>query len=123
MKRNVTTKKDGVSDNFLTYIPIPNPKYPFEVNEKQEVTILQEHRGPFYFLTQKLMKKPRYTQIHLDEMGNYIWPLMDGKNDIIAIASAVKEHYGQKAEPLYPRMAQYFQTLASYAFVILNKPE
>ena len=69
------------------------------------------------------MKKPRYTQIHLDEMGNYIWPLMDGKNDIIAIASAVKEHYGQKAEPLYPRMAQYFQTLASYEFVILNKPE
>ena len=40
----------------------------------------------------------------------------DDKN-IIELGVLVKEHFGEKAEPLYPRLAKFFQILASYGFV------
>ena len=34
----------------------------------------------------------------------------------------VKEHFGDKAEPLYPRIVKYFQIMESYEFVhFINK--
>ena len=50
-------------------------------------------------------------------MGSFVWPLMDGKKDITAIGVEVKEHFGEKAEPLYERRARYFQILDSYHFI------
>ena len=33
----------------------------------------------------------------------------------------LKEKFGEKAEPLYPRLAKYFQILDSYGFVQWNE--
>ena len=41
----------------------------------------------------------------------------DGEKDIIALGVIVKEHFGEKAEPLYERLAKYFQILDSYSFL------
>jgi len=102
--------------NYLEYIPIPHRDLKYEVVEGC-VTIFRENKGIFNFLAQKFLKKPRISQIHLDEMGNFIWPLMNGQNDIIAIAESVKTEFGEKAEPLYDRLVQYIKTLVSYGFV------
>lgn len=110
-------KNDKVnSANYLEFIPVPAKGLKYEVVD-QKVTIFQENTGLFNWIAQKLWKKPRISQIHLDEMGNFIWPLMDGTNDIMAIASYVKEAFGEKAEPLYNRLVQYIKTLVSYGFV------
>ena len=38
------------------------------------------------------------------------------------LALLVKEHFGDKAEPLYPRIVKYFQIMESYEFVhFINK--
>ena len=50
-------------------------------------------------------------------MGSFVWPLLDGEKDIVAIGVLVKEHFGEEAEPLYERLAKYFQILDSYSFV------
>lgn len=42
---------------------------------------------------------------------------MDGEKDILAISALIKEEFGEKAEPLYNRVVQYFKTLVSYGFV------
>ena len=68
-------------------------------------------------ITQKLLKKPEYTQVHLDENGSFVWPLIDGEKNIIELGVLVKEQFGEKAEPLYPRLAKFFQILESYGFV------
>lgn len=104
------------SANYLEFIPVPKNGLKFEIVDGK-VTIMQENKGIFNFIAQKLFKKPRISQIHLDEMGNFIWPLMDGKKDIYAIAELIKEEFGEKAEPLYNRVVQYFKTLVSYGFV------
>lgn len=104
------------SANYLEFIPVPRRGLQFEITDGK-VTIMQENKGFFNFLAQKLFKKPKVSQIHLDEMGNFIWPLMDGERDILAISALVKERFGEKAEPLYNRIVQYFKTLVSYGFV------
>ena len=40
----------------------------------------------------------------------------DGEKDIAALGVLVKEHFGDAAEPLYERLAKYFQILDSYSF-------
>lgn len=104
------------SDNLLEYIPVPAKELKYEIVEGK-VTIFQENKGFFNFIAQKVWKKPKVSQIHLDDMGNFIWPLMDGKKDIMAIATFIKEEFGDAAEPLYNRVVQYFKTLVSYGFV------
>ena len=54
-------------------------------------------------------------------MGSFVWPLLDGEKDIIALGKLVKEHFGDKAEPLYERLAKYFQILESYTFIQWEK--
>lgn len=103
-------------NNFLDYIPVPAEDVEYEIIDGK-VTILMKNKGFFNAVAQKVFNKPEVSRIDLDEMGNFIWPLMDGKRDIFAISEFIKEKYGEKAEPLYPRAVQYFKTLAAYGFI------
>lgn len=114
------SKKDTVPGNYLDYIPEPDDTCRFKISEEGRVTIFVENRGVFHWIAQRLFHRPRISQIHLDEMGNFIWPLMDGKRTIQDIALLVKEEFGEKAEPLYNRLVQYMRNLESYGFVKVN---
>lgn len=107
-----------MTNNYLDKIPRYHPDCRFEVSGDHKVTILIEHKGFFFWITQKLLGKPRTSQIHLDKMGNYIWPLIDGKKSIYEIAQYVKQEFGEEASPLYPRIVQYFQMLYHYGFIV-----
>lgn len=119
----MTKKNNTVSANYLEFIPVPAKNLKYEIVDGK-VTIFQENTGVFNWIAQKLWKKPRVSQIHLDEIGNFIWPLMDGKKDLMAISVLMREEFGEKAEPLYNRVVQYFKTLVSYGFVeYVNNPK
>ena len=105
-------------ENFLEKKPQRNPDINW--NEKDgQITLEIENKGVFNRLAQKLLKKPKISYIHLDEMGSFIWPLIDGETDIIDLGEKVKEHFGDKAEPLYERLSKYIKILESYGFVKL----
>ena len=81
-----------------------------------------ENKGMFNTIAQKVFGKPRFSKVHLDEMGTFIWPEIDGAKTVQELALLVKEHFGDKAEPLYPRIVKYFQIMESYEFVhFINK--
>ena len=111
------SKKAQVHENYLEYVPCHNPDIKYEIDNENKVTIFQENKGLFNFIAQKLFKKPRISQIHLDEMGNFIWPIIDGKRNLLEIAELVKAEFGEKAEPLYNRLVQYIKTLEAYGFI------
>lgn len=117
----MSKQKQIVKDNYLEYIPFHSVKYQYETDDKGKVTILKENKGVFNRIFQKLFKKPKVTQIHLDKMGSFIWPLMDGNRSVLEIADYVKKEFGDKAEPLYERLAKYIQILQSYGFVEIAK--
>ncbi len=103
--------------NYLENIPVRKEDLKWEADEKGIVTLYVHNTGLMKKITQKLLKKPEYTQVHLDENGSFVWPLIDGEKNIIDLGKEVKEHFGEKAEPLYPRLAKFFQILESYGFI------
>ncbi|MGN0153268.1 MAG: PqqD family protein [Lachnospiraceae bacterium] len=111
------------ADNYLDYIPGYNEQYKWEKNEMGEITIFVENKGFFNWIAQKFFKKPRVSQVHLEEMGNFIWPLIDGKRSVYGIGECLKEEFGEKAEPLYPRLVQYMRNLENYGFIQMHKEE
>lgn len=103
--------------NYLERIPKRPDKIKWSTDVEGIVTLDIENTGLFNRVAQKLFKKPKVSHVHLDKMGSFVWPLLDGERDIIAIGVLVKEHFGEEAEPLYERLAKYFQVLDSYSFV------
>ena len=105
------------SENYLERKPLRKESIGWKTEENGLVTLEIENKGVFNRIAQNLFKKPKITYIHLDEMGSFIWQHIDGESDIIKIGESVKDHFGEKAEPLYERLAKYIQTLEAYKFI------
>lgn len=121
IKQMIKKNSKTVSKNYLDFVPVHNEKYSFERDSQGNITILIENKGIFNRLAQCILKKPKISCIHLDEMGNYIWPLMDGERTIYDISGLVREKFGEKAEPLYNRLVQYMKNLESYGFICMKQ--
>ena len=111
MKNNIN------NENYLEKKPICKNGLGWSKDENGSVTLEMENKGVANRIMQKLIKKPKISYIHLDEMGSFIWPLMDGEKNILEIGKLVEEHFGEKANPLYERLSQYFKTLEKYNFI------
>lgn len=112
--------KNIVPENYLDKTPVRRDGLKWSVDENGAVTLEVENKGWANKIAQLLFKRPKVSLIHLDKMGDFIWPLIDGEKNVFAIGKEVKEHFGDKAEPLYERLAQYFVNLESYGFVELK---
>lgn len=113
-------KNKKTNENYLSRIPKRNEDISFKEDEKGVITLEIENKGIMNRICQKLLKKPKISYIHLDEMGSFVWPLINGEKDITEIGKLVEEHFGDKANPLYERLAQYFKILESYGFIKFN---
>lgn len=107
-------------ENYLELKPIRIEKIAWS-SDQGKVTLEIENKGFWNRLFQKLLKKPKISYIHLDEMGSFLWPLLEGEKTVSEIGQAVKEEFGDKAEPLYERLVKYLEILKSYRFIQLNK--
>ena len=110
-------KKQKIDENYLERIPARHPAINWEFDKDGTVTLIVENTGWENRIAQKLFKRPKFSYVHLDEMGTFVWPILDGESTITQLGEKVKEHFGDKAEPLYPRLAKYIQVLHSYHFV------
>lgn len=117
-------KKEGSDINYLDLIPRRNEALKWHRDLKERVILEIENIGIMNTIAQKVFGKPRFTKVHLDAQGTFIWPLIDGEKTVADIAALVKAEFGDKAEPLYPRIVKYFQIVESYNFIeFINKPE
>lgn len=113
-------KKNKKFDNFLDAVPIKNPEINFTKDDNGIVTLEIENKGLMNRVFQKLLKKPKITYIHMEELGSFVWQIIDGESDITALGKKVEEHFGDKANPLYERLSQYIKILESYNFITLK---
>lgn len=110
-------RKRKTDENYLERKPIKNSAIGWKTENNGAVILEIENKGIFNRIAQKLFKKPKISYVHLDEMGSFVWPLIDGEKDITELGKAVDERFGEKAHPLYERLAKYFMILDSYGFV------
>ena len=110
-------RKGNISENYLEKIPICNPQLKWIAEEDGKVSLMVENKGIFNKIAQRLFNKPETTYVHLDTIGSFVWPIIDGEKNIIELGRLVEEHFGEEVQPLYPRLAKFFQVLESYNFV------
>ena len=102
--------------NYLDYIPVISDKNTWS-EEDGKVTVHMVHRGFYASIAQKFFHRPRVSHIALDEMGSFIFPLLDGQRTVEDIAQLVKAEFGDRAEPLYDRLVKYLQILRNNGFI------
>lgn len=107
------TKKE----NFLERIPCKKREIIWSQDKDGMVTLQMENCGVMNRIAQKILKKPKVSYIHLEKFGSFIWTSIDGKRDILGIGELVSERFGDDAEPLYERLAQYIKTLHNNGFI------
>ena len=117
------SKKKTAEINYLDLIPKKSDLLRWHTDLKGRVILEVENTGIMNRIAQNLFNKPRFTKVHLDANGSFVWPLIDGKRTVADIALLVKEEFGEAAEPLYPRIIKYFQIVESYHFIrFVNMP-
>lgn len=104
-------------ENLALKTPVYSEHISWDADESGIVTIHVENRGIMKRITQILLKKPRVSHIHLDEIGSYVWLKIDGKSTVGDIALPFEAHFGERVHPTYERLGQYFSILVSYGFV------
>lgn len=110
-------QKSAQPDNYLDRIPIRPEGIAWSQDAKGIVTLDIENKGVANRLAQLILRKPKVSHIHLDEIGSFVWPLVDGERTILSMGEQVEEQFGEKAKPTYERLAKFFQILDSYRFI------
>ena len=106
-------KQKKINANYLDNKPERKEGIAWSKDDEGLVILSIENTGLMNKIAQKLFKKPRISYIHLDEMGSFIWTILDGERDITLLGEDVEAHFGEKAHPLYERLAKYIQILDS----------
>lgn len=114
-------KKIVIPQNYLEQIPMRKEGLRWKENSEGMVTLEIDNKGWVNRVAQILFGRPKVSYVHLDELGSFVWPLMDGTMDIVALGKLVDAAFGERAHPLYERLAQYFRILDSYHFIEWKK--
>ena len=110
-------RKNVISENYLERVPVRLESIGWSESEEGIVTLEIENTGWANRIAQKLFKRPKISYVHLDKHGSFVWPLIDGKSNIIELGKLVDEKFGEEAHPLYERLAAFFKILDSYHFI------
>ena len=98
-------------DNFLEYIPKIKEGISWKP-EQDHVIIDMENKGLANRIAQICFGRPKVS---------FIWQQIDGEKSILQIGELVQEAFGEKAEPLYERLAQYMKILYGKGFITFCK--
>ena len=111
-------------ENYLEYIPNIKNGLDWTADEEEMVTVTIHYTSfvDKYFV-QLIYRRPDHTDVELDKFGSFVWQQIDGKNDLIAIADAVHEKFGEEAEPLHARIAKFFQQLEQAHLIYMQRPK
>ena len=111
------TKSPKKEENYLSRVPVRADGIGWSADEEGIVTLHIDNKGIMCRITQLRMKKPKVSHVHLDEIGSFLWLQIDGEKDLCAISEPFSEKFGERVEPLYDRLSQFFSILASNRFI------
>lgn len=112
-------KKASEGENFLLYIP--KKKHINYKEIKGRIVLYFGHNKIVEKLARLIVKKPKTTDIELDELSSEVWRLIDGKNTIYEIMEKMKIKFGSRCEPLNERLILFMRYLNKKNWISFNK--
>lgn len=105
-------------ENFMLYVPIVK-HHEFQM-KKGKVLLIFRHDHLIQKAAFWLVKKPRVSDLELDELSSFVWLSIDGKRNVYEIGQAVKEKFGEDAEPLYERLIMFLRYLSRKGWIVFS---
>lgn len=116
-------RKKKQKQNYLDLVPRRAANLNWKKEEDGIIILEVENTGVFNRIAQKLFKRPKYTKVHMEKYGSFLWPLIDGERTVMELADLQKSEFGDEVEPLYPRVVKYMQIMESYHFISFVRPD
>ncbi len=116
-------KKFKKTDNYLDLIPKVVENQEWTEDEDGLVKIIIPRNGIVERILRPFAKTPKTMNIDLDALGSCVWKAIDGEKTVGEIGIAIKNEFGEDAEPLYERLATYINILRNNKFVTLEKKD
>ena len=101
--------------------PARSASIEWSADENGIVTLDIENKGVFNRIFQLVLKKPKVSHIHLDELGSFVWKSIDGERSVAELCELVESELGEKASPAEERLVKFLEILKEYKFINMNK--
>lgn len=112
-------KKKTPAVNLLDLKPVRNMDWETGANGLAVLLVPKfQNRYLAKWLTPRL-SKPNF-RVKLDAYGSFVWSQCDGNTTVAEMAEKMREQFGEKAEPLYDRIAKFLQRLEREDFLRLD---
>ena len=105
-----------IQENYLERIPVINNNIIWYVKDNLVVVEI-ENKGISNKIFQKFFGKPKTTYIHMDEIGSFVWLLVDENKNLRTIGRLIEEKFDEKSKPLYEHLSLYFETLLNEGLI------
>jgi len=92
------------------------------INNFVVLKFMNSKKGLFDKLFFKNKKEVTY-KIDLDEIGSFIWLLIDGKKSVNSLINFTSEKFGKKVEPANERVKLFLKQMNDNHLIILFKKE
>lgn len=115
-------KKQRRAENYLDRIPRRNPALEYRVDNSGIVTLLVEWKGFYHKLAQKLFRKPRVSQIHMDELGSFVWLQIDGNKDVLQLSREFDRKF-HSPEKSMARLIRFLEIMHDQKFITFQGAE
>lgn len=112
-------KRSKNQDNFLLYIP--RKKHMTWETSKGKVKLLFYHDRSVEKFMRWLVKKPRTSDILLDEIGSTTWELIDGVNSVYDISKRLYDKYGERCNPNNNTLIMFLRHLNRKGWISFEK--
>ena len=106
--------------NFLEYYP--KRLCEFELKDDLVTVLFKKEKLNIIDKTFFKKKSSKPHKIDLDEIGSFIWHLIDGNNSVKNIVEKSREHFSEKIEPAEDRIELFLAQMNKNKFIqILEK--
>lgn len=87
--------------------------------EEESRVVLLMPRYPTFAgrLLGKMLRRSKHVRVKLDELGSAAWSLIDANRTVRQIGDEIGDRFGESAEPVYPRLAEFLEILLRNKFV------
>ncbi|MGH4137645.1 PqqD family protein [Clostridium sp.] len=111
--------KEKIAENFMLYKPLRKIEE-WEAND-EKVKLFFHHNKPVEKFMKWLIKKPKVTDLELDEMGSMVWQMSDGTNTVYDIALAMMEKFHDTEQNTIDRLIMFVRYLSRMGWITFEK--
>lgn len=117
MVKNVSNM--SIIKNYLDIVVIKNQDYKYYENNEGNIIIEVEHKGFFWKIAQKVLKKSKISKIMLDNYGTKLFNSIDGEKNILEVVNYMKEIFPEEKD-IFERAIVFIYLLQKNNFIVIK---